>query len=139
MRLPMRYLRSTEGAAPLARYSPGVEVAAGDRLVICSGQLGVAADGSVPDSVREQTLLCLENAEAVLISAGLDRSHVVKLTAYITERACLPDYMAARDVFFHGRQEPPASTLLIVSGFSRPEFRVEVEVIAAAGSVKTDP
>jgi enamine deaminase RidA (YjgF/YER057c/UK114 family) len=46
--------------------------------------------------------------------------------------------MAARDAFFHGRQEPPASTLLIVSGFSRPEFRVEVEVIAAAGSVKTD-
>jgi enamine deaminase RidA (YjgF/YER057c/UK114 family) len=135
----MRYLRSTEGAAPLARYSPGVEIAAGDRLVICSGQLGVAADGSVPDSVREQTLLCLENAEAVLSTAGLDRSHVVKLTAYVTDRAGLPDYMAARDAFFHGRQEPPASTLLIVSGFSRPEFRVEVEVIAAAGSVKKDP
>ena len=135
----MRYLRSTEGAAPLARYSPGVEIAAGDRLVICSGQLGVTAEGSVPGTVREQTLLCLENAEAILKSAGLDRSHVVKLTAYVTDRACLPDYMEARDAFFQGRQNPPASTLLIVSGFSRPEFRVEVEVVAAAGSMKTDP
>jgi enamine deaminase RidA (YjgF/YER057c/UK114 family) len=26
---------------------------------------------------------------------------------------------------------PPASTLLVVSGFTRPEFLVEVEVIAA--------
>jgi 2-iminobutanoate/2-iminopropanoate deaminase len=26
---------------------------------------------------------------------------------------------------------PPASTLMIVSGFTRPEFKVEVEVIAA--------
>jgi enamine deaminase RidA (YjgF/YER057c/UK114 family) len=26
---------------------------------------------------------------------------------------------------------PPASTLMIVSGFARPEFKVEVEVIAA--------
>jgi 2-iminobutanoate/2-iminopropanoate deaminase len=27
---------------------------------------------------------------------------------------------------------PPASTLMIVSGFARPEFLVEVEAIAAA-------
>ena len=27
---------------------------------------------------------------------------------------------------------PPASTLMIVSGFARPEFLVEVEVIAVA-------
>jgi enamine deaminase RidA (YjgF/YER057c/UK114 family) len=26
----------------------------------------------------------------------------------------------------------PASTLMIVSGFARPEFKVEVEVLAAA-------
>ena len=26
----------------------------------------------------------------------------------------------------------PASTLMIVSGFTRPEFKVEVEIVAAA-------
>jgi enamine deaminase RidA (YjgF/YER057c/UK114 family) len=132
----MRYLHSTNGLLPLARYSPGVEITAGERLVICSGQLGVCADGRVPESVREQTLQCLENAEAILKSADLDRSHVIKLTAYVTDRSCLPDYMVARDAFFHDQPEPPASTLLIVSGFSRPEFSVEVEVIAAATSFK---
>lgn len=133
----MRYLRSTDAAAPLARYSPGVEIGAGERLVLCSGQLATSASGQVPASVFEQTTQCLENAEAVLKSAGLDRHAVVKLTAYVTDRSHLGDYMAARDAFFRNRQEPPASTLLIVSGFSRPEFLVEVEVMAAADFQET--
>ncbi len=40
--------------------------------------------------------------------------------------------MAVRDRFV--LSPPPASTLMIVSGFTRPEFKVEVEAIAA----KTD-
>jgi enamine deaminase RidA (YjgF/YER057c/UK114 family) len=82
--------------------------------------------------VYEQTIRCLENAEAILQSAGLDRRDIVKLTTYVTDRGHLSGYMAARDDFFGGRADPPASTLLIVSGFSRPEFLVEVEVVAAA-------
>jgi len=38
-------------------------------------------------------------------------------------------YMRVRDRFVG--DPPPASTLMIVSGFSRPEFVVEVETIAA--------
>lgn len=129
----MRFLLSTDGTPPMARYSPGVEIAAGERLVLCSGQLGVSRTGDIPASVHDQTRLCLENAEAILKSAGLDRRHVAKLTAYVADRAHLTEYMAARDDFFRDRQEPPASTLLIVSGFSRPEFKVEVEVVASAG------
>jgi enamine deaminase RidA (YjgF/YER057c/UK114 family) len=38
-------------------------------------------------------------------------------------------YMAVRDRM--AGTPPPASTLMIVSGFTRPEFLVEVEVVAA--------
>ena len=38
-------------------------------------------------------------------------------------------YMAVRDRYM--ALPPPASTLMIVSGFTRPEFKVEVEAIAA--------
>ena len=41
------------------------------------------------------------------------------------------DYMAARDRFIEGLERPPASTLMVVAGFARPEFLVEVEAIAA--------
>jgi enamine deaminase RidA (YjgF/YER057c/UK114 family) len=37
--------------------------------------------------------------------------------------------MAARDRWVTG--EPPASTLMVVAGFTRPEFKVEIEVVAA--------
>jgi enamine deaminase RidA (YjgF/YER057c/UK114 family) len=37
--------------------------------------------------------------------------------------------MAVRDRHF--TEPAPASTLMIVSGFARPEFKVEIEVIAA--------
>lgn len=54
---------------------------------------------------------------------------IVRINAYVTDRAYLPDYMAVRDHFVG--DPPPASTLMIVSGFARDVFKVEVEVIAA--------
>jgi enamine deaminase RidA (YjgF/YER057c/UK114 family) len=38
-------------------------------------------------------------------------------------------YMAVRDRYV--AQPPPASTLVIVTGFTRPEFKVEVEALGA--------
>jgi enamine deaminase RidA (YjgF/YER057c/UK114 family) len=41
----------------------------------------------------------------------------------------MAEYMAVRDRYV---SDPlPASTLMIVGGFTRPEFLVEVEVVAA--------
>jgi enamine deaminase RidA (YjgF/YER057c/UK114 family) len=37
-------------------------------------------------------------------------------------------YMKVRDEFV--MDPPPASTLMIVQGFARPEFKVEVEAVA---------
>ena len=37
--------------------------------------------------------------------------------------------MRVRDDFVSS--PPPASTLMIVSGFARPQFRIEIEAIAA--------
>jgi len=115
---------------PFGRYSHGVEVAAGSRLVFCSGQLGVGPDDSVPDGVEAQTQLCFGNIAAVLREAGLSLSDVVRINAYVTAREHMQGYMKVRDA--HVGDPPPASTLMIVSGFTRPEFVVEVEVIAAA-------
>ena len=39
-------------------------------------------------------------------------------------------YMAARDAYLAEMKHIPASTLMIVSGFTRPEFVVEVEALA---------
>lgn len=115
--------------APFARYSHAVEVPAGKRLVICSGQLGIGPDDKVPEDAGAQTKLCFENIAAVLADAGLGMQNIVRINAFVTDRAHMKPYMAVRDAMV--TDPAPASTLMIVSGFSREEFKVEVEVIAA--------
>ena len=114
---------------PFARYSHGVEVPAGKRLVLCSGQLGVGPDESIPDDASAQAELCFSNIAAVLGEAGLGLRDIVRINAYVTDRAYLRPYMAVRDRLF--ADPAPASTLMIVSGFARAEFKVEIEVTAA--------
>jgi 2-iminobutanoate/2-iminopropanoate deaminase len=117
-------------APPFARYSHAVEIPAGHRLVVCSGQLGIDSQGDVPPDVEGQTRLCFANIAAILAEAGMNLSDIVRINAFVTGREHLPGYMKTRDEFTGS--PPPASTLMIVSGFARPEFVVEIEVIASA-------
>ena len=114
--------------APFAQYSHAVEVAAPARMVFASGQLGVSPDDKVPDDAEAQAVLCFENIKAILAEAGMTLADVVRFTAYVTDRAYFPVYGAVRSRYVSGNAF--ASTLVIVSGFTRPEFKVEVEVTA---------
>jgi len=117
--------------APFARYSHGVAVPAGARLVVTSGQLALGPDGAVPDGAQAQASLCFAHCAAILAGAGMGPADVIRINAYVTDRAHMAGYMAARDEWLAGITRLPASTLVIVSGFTRPEFVVEVEVTAA--------
>ena len=115
--------------SPFARYSHGVEIPAGARTLFCSGQLGIAGDAVIPAAAGAQAELCFRSIGAVLAAAGMGFADLVRLNAYVTAREHLPAYMAARDRFI--ADPPPASTLMIVSGFAREAFKVEVEAVAA--------
>ena len=114
---------------PFAQYSHGVELPPGARILFCSGQLGIEPDDTIPEDAGAQADLCFRNIGAVLESAGMDFGDLVRINAYVTGREHLAAYMAARDRFVSS--PPPASTLMIVSGFAREIFKVEVEAIAA--------
>lgn len=115
---------------PFAPYSPGIEIVSRSRLVFCSGQLGISAAAEIPEDCAGQARLCFDNIRAILAEAGMGLEHIVRLNAYVTGREHLKPYMDVRNELF---AEPyPASTLMIVAGFARPEFVVEVEAVAAA-------
>jgi enamine deaminase RidA (YjgF/YER057c/UK114 family) len=116
---------------PFARYAHGVEVPAGARLVVTSGQLGITADDQVPAGAHDQARICFAACAAILAKAGMGPQDVIRINAYVTDRSHMAGYMAARDAWLAGVERLPASTLVIVSGFTRPEFLVEVEVTAA--------
>jgi 2-iminobutanoate/2-iminopropanoate deaminase len=116
--------------APFANYSHGLEVPPGMRLIFCSGQLSVSLTEPIPADTEAQARLIFKNIEAILNGGGMGLKDLVRINAYVTGRKHLKPYMKVRDELFS--QPAPASTLMIVSGFAREEFTVEIEVIAAA-------
>ena len=82
----MQELLPPEIAAPFARYVHGVLVPEGYRLILTSGQLGLSADGSVPDDVGGQARICFGNIDAILRAGGATRADVIRLIRESTGR-----------------------------------------------------
>ena len=126
-RLAPRHIRPPFGA-----YSHGIVVPPGWRLLVTSGQLGARADDTIAEDAAGQAAQCFANITAILAEAGMGPEDAIRINAFVTRREDFPAYMAARDTWLEGTDTLPASTLVIVTGFTRPEFLVEVEVTAAA-------
>lgn len=114
---------------PFSSYAHGVSVPAAARTVFCSGQLGIHSDATIPPDAEAQAALCFEAIASILAEDRMGLNDLVRLNAYVTGREHLAAYMKVRDRFVSS--PPPASTLMIVSGFARPEFLVEIEAVAA--------
>jgi 2-iminobutanoate/2-iminopropanoate deaminase len=125
----MRRLSPDSIHHPFANYAHGVEIDPGSRIVFCSGQLGIDRNGVIPEGAEAQARLCFEAIAAILSEADMTLADVVRLNAYVASREYLGSYMKVRDEFVG--KPPPASTLMVVQGFSRPEFKVEIEAVAA--------
>lgn len=110
-------------------YSHSITVEGARRRVVISGQVGVAPDGNVPSTGEGQIAQAFANLRAVLQANDLDVTKVVKITTFLTDRALLSAYRAARGAVF--ADHAPASTLLFVSGLADPRFMVEIEAEAA--------
>ncbi len=114
---------------PFGHYNHGLLVPPGASLLVTSGQLGIAPDETIPPDVTGQAELCFEAIGAILREAGMGFDDVIRICAFVTRREDFGPYMAVRDRYTGTVK--PVSTLLVVSGFTRPEFLVEVEVTAA--------
>jgi len=113
---------------PFGRYNHGLFVPAGAGLLVTSGQLGIGVDEVVPADVTGQAELCFAACAAILAAAGMSFADVVRISGFVTRREDFAPYMAVRDRFTVAPW--PVSTLIVVSGFTRPEFLVEVEITA---------
>ena len=109
--------------------------AAGCQPVFVSGQVALDAKAQVVGSgdFPKQAEQVFRNLEEVLRASGAAFRDVVKMNSYVVgltpER--LQQWRAVRTKFV-GNQNPPASTLIGVPALARPDFLLEVEVIACA-------
>lgn len=112
-----------------AGYSHVVTIPTG-RLVWTSGQVGIAADGSVPSGCEAQTRLAFDNVGRALAAAGAGWNDVVKLTFYVVSTDELATVRAVRDEYIN-TSAPPTSSLVQVAGLFRPDLVIEVEAVAS--------
>lgn len=115
--------------SPGVNYHHSVEVPAGSRMLYVAGQTGLADDDTIPDDIESQSAIAFANIVKILEASGFGLEDIVFLKSFLTRREDREGYQKVRSAVF--RDIKPASTFLLVSGLARPEFLVEVEVIAA--------
>ena len=123
----MKTVISTENApAAIGPYSQGIQAGS---LIITSGQLPIdPATGAFPATIEEQTRQSLTNVTHVLAEAGIDLSHVVKTTVFLSDMA---NFAAMNEVYATFFSEPyPARSAVAVKTLPKNAL-VEVEVVAA--------
>lgn len=128
-----RELKPAELAAPAAAYAHGVHVPAGSELIFTSGVVPTKSDGSVPVNIGEQASVVWQNIAAILAEGSMSKSDIISVTTYVVNSSELGDQlkivMAARDHALAGHRA--ASTLVTVPALARPEWLIEISVVAA--------
>ena len=121
-----RELSPPEMAAPAAAFAHGVHVPAGLELVVTSGVVPTKRDGSVPATISEQ-------ASVILAEGQMTITDLVSVTTYVVNTKDLAEnlkaVMATRDFAMSGHHA--ASTLVTVPALARPEWLMEISVVAA--------
>lgn len=110
-------------------FSRAVRV--GDRVIV-AGTAPDWPDGHVDPDVEVQTDRCIEIMLLAMEQAGATADEVVRTRTYIVDAS---DWEAAgRAHGRHFRHVRPASSMVVVSGFLDPRWKVEMEAEAVIGS-----
>ncbi len=117
-------------AQPAANYAHAVLVTNPARTLHMSGVVPISPDGTVPQSLVEQTEVVWANITAILTEASMVLTDIVSITTYIIDGEPVSEAMAVRDRILGGHRV--ASTLVAVPALARPVWRIEISVIAAS-------
>lgn len=115
-------------------YNQAELIMGATQQLICAGQTSVDGDGNPlhPGDMRGQIGVALDNLEAVLKTAGMDLSNVVKLGVYATDvDEALKNFDLLGMRFGPHRVAPPM-TLLGVTRLAIPGLLFEIEATALA-------
>ncbi len=120
-----------EGLSQPDGYSQLVTVEGNGKLVLLGGKAGLRPDGSIPETLGEQSRLTWDNIDLALKAAGASREDVVEIQIFIVDLANIdpePAYQDVRDFFPKGHK--PVSMVIGVSALAIPELQIEINVRA---------
>ena len=122
----MKAIATENAPAAIGPYSQAIEA---NGFVYASGQLPInPATGKFPDGIKAQTRQALNNAKAILETAGLSMDNVVKTTILLSD---IDDFAAMNEVYAEFFTTPyPARSAFAVKAVPKGAL-VEIECIAA--------
>lgn len=99
-------------------------------LLFVSGQVPFDAGGAVVGAgdMLAQAVQTFQNLGTVLEAAGATFADVAKLTYFVRDVSRVAEVRAARDRFVD-LANPPASSLVEVSGLIHPDLLIEIEAV----------
>jgi enamine deaminase RidA (YjgF/YER057c/UK114 family) len=100
-------------------------------MSICGGTIylaGQVADDPMLD-IAGQTKQVLSSIDRLLAEAGSDKNNILSATIYITDMANFPAMNSVWDAWVPQGNTPSRAT--VEAKLARPEYKVEIQVIAA--------
>ncbi len=119
-------------APPAANYVHAMLSTSAGRTLHTSGVVPTAPDGTTPTDIADQAEVVWRNIESILVEADMSVSDVVSVTTYVVvdQLSSLGVVMAARDRAMGSHRA--ASTLVTVPALARPEWQMEIAIVAIA-------
>lgn len=100
----------------------------GDRIVV-GGTAAIEPDGSsTPGGAAAQMERCCAIAAQAILDLGGHIDDAIQTRVYITSAGISAEVMAVHKKWFGGAM--PVTAVIVVAGFVRPEWEVEIEVEA---------
>jgi len=110
-----------------------VIVASGQmKTVYIGGQDAIDASGTITGKgdIKQQTEQVLKNLQSALKAGGADVEHVIKWNIYVVQGQPIQPAFEVFQRVWGRRPNPPAITMVFVSGLANPDFLVEMDAIA---------
>jgi reactive intermediate/imine deaminase len=128
--MPKQTIVSPKLKQPSGHFAHAIMVDAPGKMVFISGMVGTRADGSIVGigDIEAQTRQVCENLKAAAEAAGGTLDDIVRVDVYVRNMEHFDIIHKVRREYFTGA--PPASTMVEVSKFTRPDYLIEINAIA---------
>ena len=126
--MQIRRINSEAALMPTSGYSQALEVTGHTRMLFVSGQIPVAADGTVPEGFEAQCRLAWRNVEAQLKAAGMTLDNLVMHRTYLADRRYTAPNRAVRSEVLGIRE---IALTVVIAGIFDEAWLLEIEAVAA--------
>jgi len=122
-----KIIHTPDAPAAIGTYNQAVQ---SNGFIYTAGQVGIVPGTGkiIGGGIKSETFRALQNIDAILKAAGVDKSHIVKLTVFVTDLRGFNYVNESFKAFFSGIDGPARSTVE-VSGLPL-NAKVEIECIA---------